>query len=107
MNRKKLLANKWYILYTLVPIIFFLGLMIAVKVQPTTTVTLYGVKDIEVHKLTDNREVNDFKVTKLVLMNGEVINSPTKTDIVERGLTSYRTAKEFSRMTEFEVGMLN
>lgn len=107
MNKKKLLANKWYILYTLVPIVFFLGIMIAVKVQPITTVTLYGVKDIKVHKLTDNRQVNDFKVSELILANGEVINNPTEADISERGLRHYRSAKEFSRITVFEVGMLN
>ncbi|GHU45296.1 hypothetical protein FACS1894194_0770 [Bacilli bacterium] len=104
-NKRKI--KGWYILIATMSILFIACVVMQMRPITRASIRLYGVKDIKVHKLTDNGQVNDFKVARLVLMNGEVINNPTKADIVERRLGTYRTGEEFARITEFEEGMLN
>jgi hypothetical protein len=95
-------SNKWYILYTLIPILAFFGIATAVHAEPTPsepTITIYGVKDV--------KSGTDFKISQLILTDGEVINNPTMKDIREHHLMSYHTQEELDANASFTTDRLN
>lgn len=49
MTKKKQSANKWYLLYNLVPILFVIGTAITLQVHPIKdpSIMIYGVKSTE------------------------------------------------------------
>lgn len=102
MIKKKLLANKWYILYALVPIIFFIGTVIAVQVRPNLdSMLIYGVKSVE------HEQAAGVKLTKMVLTNDEIIEKPTMADIREHNLLTYHSDEELNDNLSFSTSMLN
>lgn len=103
MSGEKCSTNKWYILYTLIPMIFFIGLMVTVKLQPNTdaTITIYGVKHLE------HEKVAGFKIKQMTLTNGEMIYRPTLDDIREHQLLTYHNSEELANNQAFPISCLN
>ncbi|WP_368651437.1 hypothetical protein [Lactococcus raffinolactis] len=103
MKKKKFLSNKWYILYTLVPILFVVGTMVATKVQPNKDpmITIYGVKSIK------SENASGFKISQMVLTDGKVIDNPTLDDIRDHNLLTYHDSIELEDNQVFQTSRLN
>ena len=101
--KKKLLANKWYILYALIPILFVVGTAITLQVHPiqNPSIMLYGVTS------TESDEHDGFKFTKMTLTDGRVIDRPTMADIHEQKLLTYHNQDELNHAYSVSKSMLN
>jgi hypothetical protein len=75
--KKWLTKNKWYIVYTLIPLSLSYTLhTVKIKGHPQTdtSITIYGVKTVEHDKATS------LKISQMVLTDGEIIEHPTMAD---------------------------
>ncbi|GAB2021914.1 hypothetical protein RyT2_09880 [Pseudolactococcus yaeyamensis] len=104
--KKWITDNKWYLIFTFVPILFAVCCTaVAIKVQPRAeaTMLIYGVKNVE-HA---HDKVTGFKISKMVLTNGEIIEYPTMADIREHSLLIYNNTQELNNNLVFPKSMLN
>ncbi|CAM3044306.1 MAG: hypothetical protein ACTID1_05630 [Pseudolactococcus laudensis] len=103
MTKKKLFTNKWYILYALVPILFFAGAAVTLQLNPikNPSILIYGVKSAESDKN------NNFKFSKMTLTDGRVIEQPTMDDMRENNLFTYHNEEELNHAYSFTTNMLN
>lgn len=87
----------------IVTILFFLGTIIAIKVQPNTDswITIYGVKSFK------NENASGFKIEQMTLIDGRVINKPTIEDIRENNLLTYHSDEELNDNLVFQTSTLN
>jgi hypothetical protein len=95
-------SNKWYLLYTLIPILAFFGIATAVYAEPTPTdptITIYGVKEVKFD--------TGLKISQFVLTDGEVIDNPTMDDIKEHHLMVYNNQEELDDNARFTTDLLN
>ncbi|GHU44701.1 hypothetical protein FACS1894193_13420 [Bacilli bacterium] len=102
--KKWITENKWYLVYTFVPILFVMCCtVVAIKVQPRTeaTMLIYGVETVEHDKDAG------FKISKMVLTDGEIIEYPTIADIREHNLLTYHNTQELNNNLVFPTSMLN
>ncbi|CCK20232.1 hypothetical protein [Pseudolactococcus laudensis] len=103
MFKKKFLSNGWCILYTLIPIVFIVGTMIVIKVQPNidATMMVYGVKSVK------SENAVGYKITQMILTDGKTIDYPTLEDIREHNLLTYHSSKELEDNLVFQSSRLN
>lgn len=103
MTKKKQSANKWYLLYNLVPILFVIGTAITLQVHPIKdpSIMIYGVKS------TEHEEATGFKFTKMTLTDGRVIDRSTMADIREQKMLTYHNQDELNHAYSFSKSMLN
>lgn len=101
--KKWLTKNKWYIVYTLIPIVFVICTAVVIKghSQTDTSITIYGVKTVEHDKAAS------LKISQMVLTDGEIIEHPTMADIREHNLLTYHNTQELNDNLVFPKSMLN
>ena len=101
--KKWLTKNKWYIVYTLIPIVFVICTAVVIKGHPQTdtSITIYGVKTVEHDKATS------LKISQMVLTDGKVIDNPTLDDIRDHNLLTYHDSIELEDNQVFQTSRLN
>lgn len=95
-----------YIILAVPVLLLFYGVFYT-SLSSHTILTVYGVDKIETYKLTDDKAINDFKIKKMFLSSGEVIDNPMLRDIKARGLLAFNTNDAFQKNVGFEKSMLN
>ncbi len=89
------------------PVLMMIYGVIYTTFSTHTSLTVYGVDKIETYKLTNDKSTDDFKIKKMFLSSGEVIDNPTLRDIKARGLLAFNTNEAFQKNVGFEKSMLN
>jgi hypothetical protein len=106
--KKENFSNKIYFrLFMLVPMFLLAYALIYTHFDKNQLLTVYGVETVEMYKATGDKVVNDFKIKKIVLTSGEVIDYPTLQDIKDKRLFDYRTTEDFQKNVGFEESTLN